>query len=267
MTYPGPAMLFCPAHRPERFANALVAADTVIIDLEDGVGGGEKVSARQALIDTPLDPSRVIVRISDVRSPDHAADLDAVRATQYRTVMLAKAESAADVAALSPWEVFALCETPAGILNAAAIAAAPNLVGLMWGAEDLLAGIGGRSSRRPDGQFVDVARHARSVVLLAAKAANRLAIDAVFTDITNLDGLADEADDAAGSGFDFKACIHPTQAPVVRRAFRPTAAEIERAQRIIAAATGTGAVALDGQMIDAPAMRQAEAVLRAAEPR
>ncbi len=166
--------------------------------------------------------------------------------------MLAKAESPDDVATLSPWSVFALCETPAGILNAAAIAAAPNLVGLMWGAEDLLAGIGGRSSRRPDGQFVDVARHARSVVLLAAKAADRLAIDAVFTDIANLDGLAAEADAAAGSGFDFKACIHPSQAPVVRRAFRPTAAEIERAQRIIAAATGTGAVALDGQMIDAP---------------
>ena len=105
------------------------------------------------------------------------------------------------------------------------------------------------------------------MVLLAAKAANRLAIDAVFTDIANLDGLAAEADAAAASGFDFKACIHPTQAPVIRRAFRPTAAEIERAQRIIAAAIGGGAVALDGQMIDAPLIRQAEAVLRAAESR
>ena len=96
----GPAILFCPADRPDRYAKALERADAVIIDLEDAVAPGNREAARAALIEHPQDPERTIVRVNPVGSPDFAADLAALGSTQYRTVMLAKTESAADAAAL-----------------------------------------------------------------------------------------------------------------------------------------------------------------------
>ena len=130
--------------------------------------------------------------------------------------MLAKTESADQVAGLSPRRVVALCETPRGVLAATAIAACPTTVAMMWGAEDLVAALGGRSSRRPDGPYGDVARHARAQVLLSAGAYGVAAIDAVHLDIGDLDGLRGEATDAAASGFVATACIHPSQVAVVR---------------------------------------------------
>jgi len=267
---PGPALLFCPADRPDRYAKALAAADGVIIDLEDGVGAAAKDTARAALLATPADPARVIVRVNAAGTAEHPADLAAVRQAGYRLVMLPKAETRAELDALAgPWQVVALAETPAGILNAAAIAAAPNVAAMMWGAEDLLAAIGGRSSRHPDGRYRDVARHARSAVLLAAAAAGKPAVDSVYVNIPDLDGLAAEAQDAAASGFAVKACIHPSQVPVVRAAFQPDEAQVAWARRVLdavrasAGRRGSGALKVDGQMIDAPLIRQAEAVLAA----
>src|SRR3954447_26456275 len=141
----GPALLFCPADRPERFAKAAAAADIVILDLEDGVAAGDKETARAALQDTPLDPARTIVRVNPAGTEEQARDLSALDGTAYDVVMLAKTESADDVAALAPRQVIGLCETPAGVAAAGAIAAAEPTVALMWGAEDLVAGLGGRS--------------------------------------------------------------------------------------------------------------------------
>ena len=149
----GPAILFCPADRPDRYAKALERADAVIIDLEDAVAPGNRAAARAALIEHPQDPERTIVRVNPVGSPDFAADLAALGSTQYRTVMLAKTESAADADALGDYSVVALCETALGVLNAAQIAAAPNVAALMWGAEDLIASLGGSSSRTEVGQL------------------------------------------------------------------------------------------------------------------
>ena len=264
---PGPALLFCPADRPDRYAKALAAADVVVLDLEDGVGAAAKDAARQALVATQQDPARVIVRVNPVGAPEHAADVEALRATPYRTVMLPKAERDDQPAALAEWQVVALCETPLGVLEAARIAAAPNVIALMWGAEDLIAATGGRTSRHPDGRFRDVARHARSAVLLAAAARGRPAIDAIYANIGDLDGLAAEAEDAAASGFALKGCIHPSQVPVVRDAFRPGDAQVAWARRVLAAARAggadSGAISVDGQMIDGPLIRQAEAILAA----
>jgi citrate lyase subunit beta / citryl-CoA lyase len=162
--------------------------------------------------------------------------------------------------------VIALCETPRGVLAAAQLAAVPNVIALMWGAEDLVAAIGGRSSRRADGRYRDVARHARSAVLLAAAAASAAAVDSVYLDIGDLDGLRDEADDGAASGFVAKACIHPRQVSVVRDAYRPTAEEVDRARCVLAAAAGaSGVFAFEGRMVDAPLLRHAEQIMRAAE--
>ena len=274
---PGPALLFCPADRPDRYAKALAAADGVILDLEDGVGPDAKDTARAALAATDLDPARVIVRVNATGTPEHAADMAALRGTGYRLIMLPKSESRAQLDELgADWRVTALCETPLGIVNAAEIADAPNVIAVMWGAEDLIAAMGGRTSRLPGGQYRDVALHARSAVLLAAAARGRPAIDAVYVNIPDLDGLAAEAQDAAASGFALKACVHPTQVPVVRRAFQADEAQVAWARRVLdAAATGSttgdsatggsatagGAVKVDGQMIDAPLIRQAEAIL------
>ena len=259
---PAPALLFCPADRPDRYQKAVDAADVVVIDLEDAVPLSGKAKAREALVATPMDPERVIVRVNSVASPEHAADLEALRATAYRRVMLAKTENARQLATIADLSVVALCETPLGVLNAAEIAAAPNTIALMWGAEDLIAAIGGRTSRfADDGRYRDVALHARSTVLLAAAAYGRPAIDSVYVAIDDLDGLRAESEDAAACGFALKACIHPRQVAVVRQAFQPDEAQVRWARRVLEAASDGGATSVDGQMIDAPLVRQAEAVL------
>jgi citrate lyase subunit beta / citryl-CoA lyase len=264
---PGPALLFCPADRPDRYAKALAAADGVILDLEDGVGADGKDTARAALVATDLDPARVIVRVNAVGTAEHAADIAALRGTGYRLIMLPKSETRAQLDGLGgDWRIVALCETALGIVNAAEIAAAPSVIAVMWGAEDLIASMGGRTSRFPDGRYRDVARHARSAVLLAASAHGRPAIDAVYVNIPDLDGLAAESQDAAASGFTLKGCIHPSQVAVVRKAFQAGEAQVAWARRVLAAARGAGArdkgaIKVDGQMIDAPLIRQAEAIL------
>ncbi len=269
MTWPpGPALLFCPADRPERFAKAAAAADVVLLDLEDGVAAADKPAAREALRETLLDPERTVVRVNPAGTEDQALDLQALSATPYRLVMLAKAESAAQVSALAPRQVVVLCETPAGVIAAEALAAVENTLALMWGAEDLVAALGGRSSRFADGTYRDVARQARARTLLAAGASGRVAIDAVHLDIADLDGLAGEADDAAASGFAATACIHPSQVAVVRAAYRPSEQDVAWATRVLAAvAENRGVFAFEGQMVDAPVLRHAEHVLaRAATP-
>ncbi|MHA7239199.1 HpcH/HpaI aldolase/citrate lyase family protein [Arthrobacter sp. TMS1-12-1] len=262
----GPALLFCPADRPERYAKAMDRSDTVILDLEDAVASAAKEAARDALAASALDPERTVVRLNAVGTSDFALDCDAVRSTPYRTVMLAKTESSDDVAAvrgaLGDVDVIALCETARGVVNAVGIARADGVSALMWGAEDLVASLGGTSSRRPDGAYRDVALHARSQVLLAAGAADRQAIDAVYVDIADLAGLAAEADDAAASGFAAKACIHPGQVAAVRAAFAPVEAEVERARALLAAAANErGVFTFEGRMVDEPILRHARSVL------
>jgi citrate lyase subunit beta / citryl-CoA lyase len=264
---PGPALLFCPADRPERYLKAAAAADVVILDLEDGVNASDRPAARQALIDTPLDPWRTMIRVNPAGTPDHALDLAALAQTSYQLLMLAKSESPEQVEALRPRNVVALCETPKGIVAAGAIAAAENTVALMWGAEDLLAALGGRSSRRSDASYRDVARSARSQVLLAAGALERAAVDAVHLDIADLDGLREEAEDAAASGFRATACIHPSQVEVVRACYAPSAADVAWATSVLeAAGSNRGVFSLDGQMVDAPVLRHAEHILSSVRP-
>jgi len=134
----------------------------VILDLEDGVNAGDRVVARRAVIDNLLDPQRTILRVNPVGSADFALDLEALDQTPYSLVMLAKTESSVQVDALAGREVIALCETAAGVLESSSIAAAASTIALMWGAEDLLASLGGRSSRNERGQYRDFARFARS---------------------------------------------------------------------------------------------------------
>ncbi|MET3905518.1 CoA ester lyase [Paenarthrobacter sp. 4246] len=267
----GPALLFCPADRPERFSKAADRSDAVILDLEDAVAPADKLQAREAILEQSgtggLEPGRTIVRVNPVGTPEFELDLEALAKTPYRTVMLAKAESAEQLKALAGYQVIALCETAAGIVNASAIAAEPNVVGLMWGAEDLLASLGGLSSRNDDGGYRAVALHSRSAVLLAAKAAGKEAIDSVYVNIPDLDGLSAESHDAVASGFGAKACIHPNQVAVVRGAYAPSAEVVAEASELLeaAAAAGTGVFQFKGKMIDGPILKHAQATLRRAK--
>lgn len=264
----GPALLFCPADRPERYAKAAERADAVILDLEDAVAPGRKAAARDALVDTPIDPGRVVVRVNAAGTEDFAADLEALRRTEYSTVMLPKASSAEQLAAVAGQglhRVVALCETAEGVVRAAEIARAPNVVALMWGAEDLVASLGGSSSRRPDGTYCDVARHARSTVLLAAGAAGRPAVDTVHVDLADSEGLREEALDAAAVGFAATACLHPRQVETVRAAYRPGEEELAAARELLEAARGAaGVFAFRGRMVDEPLLRHAERLVRRA---
>lgn len=260
----GPALLFCPADRPERFPKALERADAVILDLEDAVDPARRPLAREALVASDLDPERVIVRVNPASSTEHEVDLSALAATPYRTVMLPKAERLADLAELRAYDVIALCETAAGVLAASELAQAPGVMALMWGAEDLVASLGGTSSRHADGGYREVARYARSAVLLAAGAAGVAAIDTVHLDIADREGLAAEAEDAAAVGFAATACIHPGQVETIRAAYRPDSSEVEAARALLAAAeeAGGGVFRYEGRMVDGPVLAHARAVLR-----
>lgn len=262
---PGPAWLFCPADRPERFEKAAAAADIVILDLEDGVAARYREVAREAVVTTQLDPGRTVVRINPSSTPDHRLDLEAVARTPYTTVMLAKTESAEQVTALAPLDVVVLIETPLGALNVVDSSRTDNALAVMWGAEDLFAVLGGTNNRYPDGSYREVARHVRSQSLLAAKAHGRLALDSVYLDIKDLDGLRAEVDDAVAVGFDAKVAIHPSQLAVIREGYQPGPEQVSWARHVLEAARDErGVFQFEGIMVDAPVLRRAERIVQLA---
>jgi citrate lyase subunit beta / citryl-CoA lyase len=262
----GPALLFYPADRPDRYAKALERSDAVILDLEDATAPERRATARNALAGNPLDPERTIVRVNPSGTEDFRADLVSLRETAYRYVMLPKADSSADLDSLRGYSVIALCETAAGIVSAGSLASAGHVSALMWGSEDLIASMGGMASRHEDGRYRDLVLHARSSVALAAAAHGVGMIDAVHLDIADQSGLAYEARDAAALGFAATACIHPSQVETVRAAYRPAEREVARAQGVLnaAGAAGVGVIRLGDQMIDAPGLEHARSVLRRA---
>lgn len=258
----GPGWLFCPADRPERFEKAAAAADVVILDLEDGVAAKDREAARRALIDTRLDPARTVVRVNPTNTADHELDLKAVAATDYTTVMLAKSEHPDQVRALAPLDVVVLIETPLGALNVVDLVQPDNAFAVMWGAEDLFAVTGGTANRWPDGSYRDVAQHVRSQTLLAAKAFGKVALDSVYLDIKDLDGLRAEVDDAVAVGFDAKVAIHPSQVAVIRSGYTPTDEQIVWARAVLDRVAGErGVFQHDGLMVDAPVLLRAARIV------
>ncbi|KDA05710.1 citrate lyase [Microbacterium sp. CH12i] len=259
----GPALLFCPADRPERFGKAFERADAVILDLEDAVAPAAKASAREHVAASTLDPAGVIVRVNAPDTDEFERDLTMLQQSPFRTVMVAKTEDAASLDVFDDrFSLITLCETAKGISNARLIAAHPRVVAMMWGAEDLVASLGGTSSRKTNGRYRDVARYARSQVLLEAGAHGKAAIDAVHIDIDDTKGLAQEAADAAASGFSATACIHPNQVSVIREAYQPDAKTTAWAHDVLAAAEGErGVFRFRGRMIDEPVLRHARSVV------
>ena len=262
----GPALLFAPANRPERFARAAGCSDMVILDLEDGAGSVSREEGRRNIINSGLDPRRTIARVCGPQDPGFADDVRAIRETDYRTVIVPKVTDRIPDE-VRGFRIIALIETPQAVLNLGALAADPDVVGLYWGAEDLCAYLGGTHSRlQPDegapedrpGRYRDTMLMARSLMHMHAAAAGKFTVDAVHADFNDDRGLYEEAADAARSGFAATACIHPRQIEVVRRAYAPEPAQLERARRIVAEAQNhPGAFKIDGEMIDAPLIAQA----------
>ena len=255
--------LFVPADRPERFAKAASAGiDAVIIDLEDAVSARAKEPARAALSEALANLSTevpVFLRVNGIGTPWHAGDIELAAALGIAGVVLPKAESTGDIAAVrkslpSGMAVVALVETARGLESANEIARASNR--LAFGSVDLAADLGCAHEREP-------LLFARSRIVMAARLAGRpQPIDGVTLSIRDEAAIEDDARHAAALGFGGKLLIHPAQAGPARRGLSPGADDIAWAERAIGNAGDGAARAVDGMMIDAPVLARARHILR-----
>lgn len=256
---PRRSLLFAPGSEKHMLAKALSAgADAVIADLEDAVAPLRKEEARANVVAWLAEDAggvERVVRINPPGTPWFEDDLAAV-AAQADTILLPKTESVQQIARLAASDaaLIALIETAAGVLAAAEVAAAsPQLEALCFGHVDFARDLDLFQPDPREGLLL----HARCQVVLAAKAAGKLAIDTVHPDVRNAAGFDAATADARTLGFDGKLCIHPSQVAEANHAFTPNPDEIARAERIVAAweragEEAVGVFALDGEMIDAP---------------
>lgn len=254
--------LFLPATRLDRLAKANGSkADAVIVDLEDAVAPSDKDAVRQNL-KTSLGSGRLplVVRINGAATQWHSADLDVCRDLPIQAIMLAKAETAADCQAAahrSGKPVIALIESALGIANATEIASASDR--LAFGSIDYAADMG-------LAHVEHALLHARSILVHAARLAGQSApFDGVTADLHDEDRIISDSRHACDLGFGGKLLIHPAQIAPARRGFAPSEQEVSWAERVLAASNvQSGAVQLDGAMIDAPVIKRAESIMQRA---
>jgi citrate lyase subunit beta/citryl-CoA lyase len=282
------SLLFVPADSPKKLDKAMTSgADGLIVDLEDSVADGGKEKARAgaaAFLKNAIAAKsrpRLFVRINGLASGLADTDLDALVPARPDGIVLPKAEGGASIAHLDAKltareaihgrpdggiEIFAFAiESAKALFLAGTYAgASPRLIGLTWGSEDLTFDLGAEVNRGADGRFLDPYRLARSLCLAASAAAQVQAIDTVYADFRNGEGLHREAQDAAREGFVGKMAIHPAQVAIINEAFTPTAEAITRARKIVAAFAAkpqAGTVGIDGVMYDRPHLLRAEQLL------
>ena len=280
------SFLFVPADSERKLKKAGGAgADALILDLEDSVAADARPEARILAREYLAGKDNVWVRINPIDSDDAQADLDGVMASAPTGIMLPKPKSAAAAIELAErlsvleakhgidpgsTRILPLCtETPEALFTLNSyIGATDRLMGLTWGAEDLSAAVGAATNRDENGDWLPTYEMVRSFCLLAAAAAEVAAIDTVFTDFKNADGLRRYASNARRDGFSGMLAIHPAQVETINAAFIPTAEELERATRIVElfeTNPGEGAIGLDGEMIDRPHLLQARRLLEMAQ--
>ena len=285
------SLLFVPGDSERKLEKGFQSgADLVIIDLEDSVAPAKKAAARatasafiQALPRTAA--PKIYVRVNDLSTGLTDADLAAVVAARPDGIMLPKCNAGADVGQLSAMlrvheadnavddgqtRIIALItETAAGVLSAGTYGDPnPRLAGVTWGAEDLSASIGASASRDEAGRYTDVFRLARAVTILGAAIADVAAIDTVFVNFRDTEGLRRECLEAERDGFTAKLAIHPAQVPVINEAFTPSPEAVAKSQAIVRAfadAGNPGVVGIDGQMYDRPHLKRAERLLARAK--
>ena len=283
---------FVPGGNDKFFDKALRAgADTLVLDLEDSVPADRKLAARAADVewladrasrasDGPTGPE-LMVRVNALDTEWCADDTAAMVAAGARSLMVPKVESAAHLDELEriviatdhhcPITFFPVAtETAAAVFAVREIAAHSRVDGICWGAEDLSAELGAVSARDAEGRLLDVFAHVRSWCLLGATAGGIPAVDAVWTDLGDLDGLRREATAGAAMGFDGKITIHPDQIEIVNEVFTPSDADVERARSLVAAfeehaAIGVYSFRFEGGMVDAPHLTRARRLLARAD--
>ncbi len=278
-------ILFVPGNKLRMLDKArTLPADAVILDLEDGVPSSEKSAARASVRQALEAGSYVpyaILRVNAFSTGLAEEDLQQAFSAGVRAVCLPKAETGHEVEQLASllnsmeeeWglpggavRIFLMIETALGVLNAHEMAKSSRRVrALCLGGEDLARDLGAVRTR--EGQEL---AHARAHTVLAARAAGALAIDTIYTDLADLDGLLAEARQARQMGYSGKLVIHPNQIEPVHRAFSPTQERVSHARRVLEAfeaakARGDGVIALDGQMVDAPVVERARELLALAE--
>lgn len=277
------SFLFVPADSERKLQRAGSAgADALILDLEDSVAADARPDARLLAAEYLRGKKDVWVRINPLDSNDAIADLEAVMPSAPAGIVLPKPRNAADAIALSKridqleqqhdiehgqTRILALCtERPEALFALHSyVDATERLYGLSWGAEDLSAAVGASANRDEQGNWLPLYEMARSFCLLAAAAAEVTALDTVFTDFRDGDGLLRYAASARRDGFTGMLAIHPAQIDTINAAFVPSTAEVEHARRVVALFEnnpGAGTVGLHGKMIDRPHLIQAQRVLK-----
>ncbi len=285
------SLLFVPGDSRKKLDKALTSgADVLLIDLEDSVDLGAKNEARNVTATFlsehggSTDRPRLYVRVNGLTTGMIDADLDGVMKAAPDGIVLPKTIGGTDVAHLGAKLAvreaeFGLADGATRILaiateNAAGVFAlgtfagsSHRLMGLTWGGEDLSADLGAEANRDESGAYTDPYRLARSLTLLGAAAAGVDAIDSVFTNFRDMEGLAAECRASRRDGFVAKMAIHPAQVPVINEAFTPSPETIARAKAVteaFKANPGAGVVGVNGEMLDRPHLLRAERLLKRA---
>lgn len=253
---PARSALYIPGSKARALDKARgLSVDIILFDLEDAVAPDAKAEARTtlaaALAEGGYGPRQKIVRINGLDTQWGADDARAVAAMDCDAVLLPKVNSPEDLDALAALipnlPIWAMMETPQGILNAAAIAAHPRMAGFVMGTNDLAKDLTARSRSAMITSL--------QLCLLAARAQGIVALDGVFNAFKDDDGLRAECIEGRDMGFDGKTLIHPAQIAICNAAFGPSEEEIALAERQIAAfeaaeAEGQGVAVVDGKIVE-----------------
>ncbi len=274
--------LFVPGDSQKKVTKGLEGrADALILDLEDAVAAENRPAARELCREVLSGPRAkpLVVRVNGLGSADVLADLAAVMRGKPDGIMLPKCAGIGDVERLSDYlDVLEAREgiepgrtaiLPIATESAAAVLAIPSyrqghprVAGMLWGGEDLAASLGAFGNRTPEGAYAAPYVAARAMCLFAAAAAGAGAIDAVYTDFRDDEGLRAEAEIALRDGFGAKAAIHPGQIDIINEVFTPSADDVAEAEAIVVALSGGKSVAaLNGRLVEAPHLKKAHKIL------
>jgi len=280
------SFLFVPADSERKMKKAVDAgADALILDLEDSVASDARAGARELAREFLVGKENAWVRINAIDTEDAVLDLRAVMPSAPAGIILPKPRGASDAIELSrlldelereheigPGRtgILPICtERPEALFTLHGyIDSTPRLAGLSWGAEDLSAAVGASTNRDQDGDWLPPYELARSLCLFAAAATGVPAIDTVFTNFRDADGLAHYAANARRDGFSGMLAIHPAQIATINSAFVPSAEEVDRARQIVALFEENpeaGTMSLGDEMIDYPHLVQAQRILNLAK--
>jgi citrate lyase subunit beta / citryl-CoA lyase len=280
------SLLFVPGDSGRKFSRARdCGADALILDLEDSVAAAEKSAARSHVAGL-IEPDQerawtFIVRVNALDTGLTLDDLAAVVKPGLDALLIPKVNGAADLerighyldaleakAGMASGSVklaIVATETPKAMFALGSYAPAhPRLIALTWGAEDLSAALGATDNKVPDGSWTFPYQLARAQCLFAASAAEVLALDTVYTDFRDSEGLERDCRRSRRDGFVGRLAIHPDQVAMINRCYAPSEAEVAHARKIVAAfdaKPGSGALGVDGKMVDLPHLKAARKIL------